>query len=223
MALYGKEKIWFLMNRLQDARDITPVGEPVSLHLMDELNGHYQPQDLISLLNKLEKEEDAVKLLSLPTDQTNHKYVVKLMPGFDHYVDVIRLDPKYQEWTGIKTIPDVQVGSAKPNTILTISYAKSREIVLNGLFQLAKPNLNSENDVVFQYLYDHPNTSFTKTQLESALSTKITKPLHKIVENLGFKPELSKVFFSVSKNSIEFRNPVSKTELAEAGISLIKL
>jgi len=56
MSLHGKEKIWFLVNRLQDEREVTTAGQPIALHPTQELNNHYLPMDLISLAEKLEKE-----------------------------------------------------------------------------------------------------------------------------------------------------------------------
>jgi hypothetical protein len=84
MSLHGKEKIWFLINRLQDERDITAAGQPVALHPAQELNNHYLPMDLINLADKLEKEKNAVKLLNtMPTDQTYGKYLFELLPDWD--------------------------------------------------------------------------------------------------------------------------------------------
>lgn len=76
---------------------------------------------------------------------------------------------------------------------------------------------------MFDYLYKHPNQKFTKQQLEEAIDKKLTKDLHKIVENLGFKADLRKMFFSVSGTSILFRNPIHKKDLDELGIQKIKI
>lgn len=222
MALHGKEKIWFVFNRLIDARDET-VGNIVGLHPMDDLHGNFSHPDFINLLNKLEHEK-AAKFISLPTDQTYLKYQVKILPGFEVYAKKLRADVGYQKWCGIE--PDEPEKAATlPSSLddLIITYTNAREILLNGMFQLAKPNLDGENDTVFKYLYDHPNQSITKAKLETELKIKVTKPLHKIVENLGFRSDLSRAFFSVSKTAIEFRNPVTKDALSHLGITRFKL
>lgn len=338
MALHGKEKIWFLVNRILDEREITPTGKPISLHPTQDLHNYYEMQDIVNLLGKLEKEENAVKLHSLPTDQTYLKYQIKLLPDFDKYVAKLEDGPGYLEWSGRKPKPKktgykfgntvdfskpkqenedkyISVGqieellkmpeakrqkimdtslnekhkkdikeykttsaeliknfqskiklpdfklpalgsglssvdlvlppnyeaeqvrllrqianqqeatkpAADSGQAVSITYTKSRQVLLNDIFLLAQPVLNGENDLVFSYIYKHPNQPHTKKQLETALNTRITKPLHKIVENLGFKGDLAKAFFSVAKDSIEFRNPVKAAELTEMGLSIIKL
>ena len=330
MALHGKEKIWFLVNRLSDERAITKAGEPIGLHPMQELNNHYLPQDLINLLEKLEA-DGAAKLVQMPTDQTYHKYLIELLPGFDDYASKLEDDPEYLEWSGKKpkrrgvsfgkqvdftkeasensdtyisigqiqelldmpkserdviikrsltdkqrkdveeypkqtkklldnlglsvqqqlkglslNLPEVnyvlppnyqaeQVGllrrlvqqkeqeNSDEPPALSIAYSGSRQIVLNGVFQIAKPNLNSTNDLVFSHLYANPGKTFSRQQLEEATGEKFTKTLHKIVENLGFKGDLAKAFFTTSKNDIVFRNPISRDELNEMGLGNIKL
>jgi len=107
--------------------------------------------------------------------------------------------------------------------VLKITYTSSRQVMLNGIFQLAKPTLNGTNDLVFNHLYQNPGKSFSKQQLEIAIGQKISKTLHKIVENLGFKGDLAKACFSVSKNDILFRNAITRDELNDMGLGNIKL
>ncbi len=332
MALHGKEKIWFLVNRLEDEREITLEDEPVALHPMQDLNHHYLPLDLIKLSKKLEAENAAKLLNQAPTDQTEGKYLFKLLPGFDKYLDKLLDDPEYLEWSGkkpkpkagvrfgdtidfsksreqnkdkyisvgqieefekmpeaeqqrikkesltekhIKDIEDYKKSSLEffnnikknfkipdraipqladvsfalpPNyeaeqvgllrqlvkqqetskalaqeRALAVTYTSSRQVLLNDMFQLAKPNFDSENDLVFGFLYKNPNKTFSKKNIEQELKTSITKDFHKIVENLGFKGDLAKIFFSTSKNSIMFRNPVSSNELEQMGITIVRL
>jgi len=59
--------------------------------------------------------------------------------------------------------------------------------------------------------------------LEKSIGGTITKNLHKIIENLGFKREFKKAFFNISKNDIFFRNPLKQKELDDLGISRLKL
>lgn len=125
MSLAGKEKIWFLVNRLSEEREVTNAGQPVSLHPMNDLNGLYLRNDLIQLVDKLEKDK-VVKLVNLPTDQTYNKYQFELLSGFDSYAKELRKDPKYLAWTGEE--PDsepetkkepVSVTHARKNGVMT--------------------------------------------------------------------------------------------------------
>ena len=103
-----------------------------------------------------------------------------------------------------------------------ITYTKQRQILLNNNAEIGKPDFNSENDLVFSFLYEHPNETFTKGQLEKAIGSTLTKSLHKIIENLGFEGDIKKAFFSVSKNAVQFRNPVTREQLKEMRSPLIK-
>ncbi len=105
----------------------------------------------------------------------------------------------------------------------SIFYSNSRDLILNGSIVLSCPTFNGENDLVFSKLFNNPGKTFTKKQLEEEISIKITKDFHKIIENLGFKGDLAKIFFSVSKTSIMFKNPISNDDLAKMGLTLVRL
>lgn len=107
---------------------------------------------------------------------------------------------------------------------LKITYSEhSREIILNDFFIISKPDFNSENEQVFDYLYKNPNLKITKGELTEDLKTTLTKDFGKIVENLKFKKDLRKAFFDISQDSIKFYNPVSKERLEALGIKNISI
>lgn len=126
MSLYGKQKIWFLIDRLVDEREVTEAGKPIALHPMNDLNGHYQKMDFIQLAQKLEKEHKAIKLLNnVPTDQTLGKYEIELLPGFDKYVQQMQDDQKYREWAGVADETE-QTTKKEP---VTISHARKNGVM----------------------------------------------------------------------------------------------
>ena len=100
---------------------------------------------------------------------------------------------------------------------------KGRELLINE-FLLTRLDFNSENDNVFNHLYQNPNKIISITELEKSLGgAQLRKPLHKIVENLGFTKELNRAFFDISKDAIRFRNPLTSKDLEELGISRLRL
>lgn len=105
--------------------------------------------------------------------------------------------------------------------IYEIKYTSAREILLNS-FLLTKTNFDSENDNVFDYIYRNPNRKIKLEELKKEMGSNLTKSLHKIVENLGFRGELKKAFFSISKNDLLFRNPLTQKNLDDLGISRLK-
>ena len=116
-----------------------------------------------------------------------------------------------------------KVGAKSSDAIYEITYAENRAILLNKHIQLAKPDFNSENDLVFGFLYKNPNKKHSRIDIEDAISNKLSKTLHKIVENLGFKGNLKTAFMDVTKDTICFRNPITQDDLEKLGISKIKL
>ena len=108
------------------------------------------------------------------------------------------------------------------DVIYEITYTKQRQILMNNA-QIGRPDFNSENDIVFSFLYENPNRRIGVDEIEKAVGGKLTKSLHKIVENLGFEGDTKEVFFSVSKNAIEFRNQITKKGIEEMKKPLIKL
>ncbi len=51
--MIGKEKIYFLLNKIDDQRILTPSGQPVLIHPFGDLKGHYPDVELLMLLKKL--------------------------------------------------------------------------------------------------------------------------------------------------------------------------
>lgn len=108
--------------------------------------------------------------------------------------------------------------------IYWINRAKTREIILNNKYILSKPDFLSENDSVFDTLFEKSKTAkivkMTKTELESILKVDIGKTLHQVVSDLGFKKELKKIFFpNISTKAIEFTNNLSENDLGNLSIS----
>lgn len=106
----------------------------------------------------------------------------------------------------------------KDEVVYRITYTKRREILLNNEIRIANPDFDSENDVVFEYIYMHPDQKLTKEQIEQAINRKIGKSFHKILENLNFAGNRKRAFFSVSSSSILFRNPITRADLTELDI-----
>lgn len=238
----GKEKLYFLLDRIDDKRVLTPAGQPILIHPAGDLNSHYPATELQQLLYKLQEDEKIFLVVRTP-DESEWSglyydmgyYGIEILPKFDVYFAKIQLEPEYQSFSGKrpKDQPklttsnepkqDNQPKADVSNIVYKITYTKSREILLNNDFQLAKPTFNSENDLVFSFLFEHPNQTFSLKQIQEEIKVGITKDLHKIVENLGFKNDLKRVFFSVSKDSIQFRNSITKKDLEGLGIGRIKI
>jgi len=111
----GKEKLYFLLMAIEDARDITPSGHPLLIDPTNTLNRKYSDTELSQLLIKLEKDEKVLMMLKVPiTTQLSRDefkpyessidgcWYIKLLPSFDGYFDKIQHEPEYFEFTGKK-------------------------------------------------------------------------------------------------------------------------
>ena len=196
------------------------LEESVVLHAGNELIKDINWIEMKSILSKLHKKK-IINIESLPytstlvrsgvdpdKDKRNRYYKIKLLNGFDDYLQRY-LDETHKN---------------ESEVCLWISYPdNTREVLLKDIIIISKPNFNSVNDLVFTYLYKNPNKTITKKALEREVNTPIIKRLHDIVQELGFKKELAKIFFSVSKTQIEFKNPITKQEIIDLGYPKFRL
>jgi hypothetical protein len=114
--------------------------------------------------------------------------------------------------------PDSPPESADDEIAYRVTF-ENREIRING-FRLSKPNFDSENEVVFDFVFRNPNRKIELAEIETAIGRAIVKKLYDIVRSLGFIKEMKSIFFPyISKTAITFINPVSKTEFLRRGLS----
>ncbi len=101
---------------------------------------------------------------------------------------------------------------------------KTRELVLNKEYILSTPNFSSENHNFIEYVFARPNEKITKEEIETAIKKSLGKSFHQILNDLGFKGELRKMFFpSVSKDGIIFENSISYKDFEDRKIDTKKL
>lgn len=116
----AREKLYFLIDTIDDLRVITPNGEPIKIHATHHLNNKYRGDELDMIFTKLEKDE---KILEAIKDGNRVKeigsyyglnerddghYHLKLLPLFDTYFLKTQYEPEYQKFTG-KVPPSVQI------------------------------------------------------------------------------------------------------------------
>jgi hypothetical protein len=100
---------------------------------------------------------------------------------------------------------------------------KNRQVMLNGVFPLSAPNFNSENANFIECIIEKPNLKLSRADIEKEIKKKLKKSFRQIVRDLGFKGEISKLFFDASKTAVQFRNYVPVTKLSEFGVVEEKL
>ena len=109
----GKEKLYFLLNRIEDARIIAPSGQPLKIHATHDLNNNYRGVELDQLFTKLEKDTKIIKILKSGNriKEAGNKYGlneyddgswhITISSLFNDYFLNIQNEIEYQEFTGI--------------------------------------------------------------------------------------------------------------------------
>ncbi|KKR17712.1 MAG: hypothetical protein UT44_C0003G0008 [Candidatus Levybacteria bacterium GW2011_GWA1_39_32] len=145
----GKEKLYFLLDAIDDARTIAPSGQPLKIDPMNDLNGNFRDVELSQLFAKLEKDERVLKVLKaskranstlgeLDPDPYDHAddgcWHIKLLPAFDSYFLKIQQELEYQEFTGKKP-----AGSqTKPNSNAVMTYEEKLDLIVKAVVEASK-------------------------------------------------------------------------------------
>lgn len=214
----------------------------------DKLNINYQDLERIFLLLKQNGQIDIVSDLAFDINAQARAISDKVIKGifkgkktvWDDYNTALYRVRCDKEYTRIKKEGDLQIiitnlskldnyksslEQAQDNRpVHWIKFKNNREILLDGKVRLAKPNLNSENDNFFQFVYDHPNEKLSLTKIEEGVHGKLTKRIINIVCDLGFTGDIKKLFFpAVSDTAVTFMNPISKKYLKDNKLSKLTL
>ncbi len=232
--LHAQEKLYFILNVIADKRHITPSGKRIKIDVTRDVSGSFTIDDLENIFEMLATDKDVLRVFekpSYPIDSLYGKYtyyLLELTDKFDPYYAEIQQESEYQKFSG-KRSPSVKTQEVpersldNQNAVYEVKYSeKARKILVNN-FLLAEPDFNRENEIVFTYIYSHPNERISKERIERDTGATLTKTLPKILENLGFIGELRKVFFDVSSEGILFRNHVTRKDLQELGVEYLRL
>ena len=145
----GKEKIYFLLNRIDDVRTIAPLGQPLIIDPTNDLNRRYTAIELSQLFSKLENDEQILKVIQVPSRTKNIDIIenldpfdhvddgcwhIELLPAFDGYFLKLQQEPEYQEFTGKKPVSS----PTKPNSKTLITYEEKLDLVVKAILDAKK-------------------------------------------------------------------------------------
>ncbi|MBU3978485.1 TIGR02391 family protein [Patescibacteria group bacterium] len=136
----GKQKLYFFLNAIDDARVLAPSGQPFKIHATHDLKKNYRETELDQLFTKLEKDEQVIKVLKIgdrrkeienmyalgePDDGCWH---IELLPAFDNYFLKIQNEPEYQEFMGRKVTPLKAAGIHDLSLLHPIIFSKCQSL-----------------------------------------------------------------------------------------------
>lgn len=153
----------------------------------------------------------------------------KVIPYLDIIEDYVSIDySRYAvdrlQWAinfFLASHKEIPLNSEKADMV--ISFHEDLKVVLNDTLVISKPNFDSENELVFRFLYENPNKKWSKQEIEQQIKVKIHKSFDKIVENLGFKNDLRRIFWHVSSTTVQFNNPVSNETIEKLKLKHIRI
>jgi len=155
----GKEKIYFLLDAIDDARTITPAGQPLIIDPTNDLNRNYRDIELAQLFIKLANDEKILKVLKAPSrtkdidiiedlDPYDHAddgcWHIELLPTFDSYFLKIQQEPEIQEFTGKKP-----TSTTKPNSKGLINYEEKLDLVVKAVVEARKATRKDQTTTLY--------------------------------------------------------------------------
>src|SRR6266403_1547066 len=111
----GKQKIYFLLDAIVDANEITPSGRPLIIDPLRALNKNFSEQELSFMFIKLAEDKKVLKLIKAPQRVKSELeeldpydfaddgcWHVELLPSFNRYFLEVQHESEYQDFTGKK-------------------------------------------------------------------------------------------------------------------------
>lgn len=153
----GKEKLYFLLNRIDDARAIAPSGRPITLHLANDLNNTLTRIELAQLLEKLQLDEKVLKVVKIPNEVLKDEYLdpysevdegcyyIRILPTFDAYFLKIQQEPEYQELTGKKPA----TSPTKPDGNALMTYEEKLDLIVKAVVGARKATRNGKPTMLY--------------------------------------------------------------------------
>jgi len=156
----GKEKIYFLLDVINDARAITPAGQPLIIDPTNDLNRKYRDIELKQLFVKLEKDERVLKILQVPSwkktipdeldpDPYDHAddgcWHIELLPAFDSYFLKIQQEPEIQEFTGNK--PATSPTKTSGNVLMP--YEEKLDLIVKAVVEARKATRKGQPTILY--------------------------------------------------------------------------
>lgn len=203
MTMTGKEKLYFLLDAIVDARDIAPSGQPLVIDPVNDLNRKYRPIELIQLFTKLVKDEKVLRVIQAPSWTKEDDIIrnldpydyaddgcwhIELLPSFAEYFFRTQSEPEYFEFTGRRPTPI----KAEDKEIDQWLEKKDKE-TLKKIWQVIFV-LNSEWQLRDEDTFKIPIEKFVKDwtdnerELESILTNLHNRKIIEVSRKLGETP-----------------------------------
>ena len=231
-----KQKIFHILKAIDDASQLVGPEESIKVDRYDKQNnffnniGNTQLDSIFSLLEN----EKAVRVIQ-KAEPLHEITAIKsmLLKSRDNFCFLFFKDQNFDSYFK-KIKEELSFQNLKPNddetTIFELSFDEfSGQISINDLqnkrsYFLKKPHYDSDNRIVFEYLYNNSGKIVNIEELNGIVYKEtyhyLGTELDKIAAQLGFNRDLKKLFFTTSKKTARLRKKITKKKLNQTKTNL---
>jgi len=176
-------------------------------------------KNLFKISQTMAETQENVELPNTLLDLVSEKGGIKVS------VDTSKLKQDLRQELGLTWAPGNNGKLKKSNNIeYWLEMRTTGELIINGTYMLSKPNIDSENENFISYVYNRPNKETSRKEICESQNTKLTRPFNNILNDLGFKGEIKKLFFPVSSaDKVRFFNKLKHADVISSGVDKTKL
>ena len=164
---------------------------------------NFEKNKLIEIIDNRAVRNDVYSVMHKASNLYDCSIEIKILDGFKKYISDQNLNSYLEE--------------KEKTAVLKISY-DNHKLKINEIV-IAKPHFESENDYFATYITNNPGKKLTNQEFVKFKNGKMTKKFDQIINDLGFKRNIKKLFFpNISIKAVEFRNQVTSEDMKKAGI-----
>jgi len=160
----GKQKLYFLLNSIDDVREISPSGQPLKIDPMNDLNNSFREIELTRLFTKLEKDEQVLRVLKAPGRIKTIEFVegiipdepipenddgcwhIELLPTFDSYFLKIQQEPEYQKFAPSRIPAGSSISSGKKPLM---TYEEKLDLIVKAIVEAKKATRKDQSTTLY--------------------------------------------------------------------------
>lgn len=164
---------------------------------------NFEKNKLIEIIDNRAVRNDVYSVMHKASNLYDCSIEIKILDGFKKYISDQNLNSYLEE--------------KEKTAVLKISY-DNHKLKINEIV-IAKPHFESENDYFAAYITNNPGKKLTNQEFVKFKNGKMTKKFDQIINDLGFKGNIKKLFFpNISIKAVEFRNQITMEDMKKAGI-----
>jgi len=165
---------------------------------------NFEKNKLIEIIDNRAIRNDVYSIMHKASNLYDCSVELKILDGFKKYISDQNLNNYLEE--------------KEKTAVLKISY-DNHKLKINEIV-IAKPHFESENDYFATYITTNPGKKLTSQEFAKFKNNKMTKKFDQIINDLGFKGNIKKLFFpNISIRAVEFRNQITPEDMKKAGVN----